>query len=113
MTDEPFHSKSGWNAIERHSNDPVQEALNRDEFEMREAHGTVGGKEVLLVASLDRGRMPKLTVWGGGELVEYEEDDIEDEYTGGETREVGFENVHALTREFERLCSEYELEVRD
>ncbi|MFB6202101.1 MAG: hypothetical protein ABEI98_08835, partial [Halorhabdus sp.] len=96
--------------VERHSGDHVREALNRHRFEERLAHGDVEGGEVLLVAQLDKGKYPKLFVHAGGEWVQYPEDDIEDEYAGGVTYFVTYDNVHSLDRDFDRLRREYELE---
>jgi len=97
--------------IERHNGDHVREALNRHRFKYKEAHGEVEGEDVLLVATLRKGKYPTLRVFAGGGLETYDDDGVEDEYSGGKRISHSFERIHQLNSEFRRLANEYDLEV--
>ena len=92
--------------------DPIKGAVQRDEFETREALGEFEGDEVLLVAELRKGTYPRLTAFAGGKMVEYSEDEIEDEYSGGATYTTSYESVENLERAFRQYRDKYDLNER-
>lgn len=96
--------------IERHSDDPVREAINRAEYNETKLFGEVEGYEVLLVARITQGGVtsdprPLMTIHFGGEY-----DQEEDLYLSGKSITRRFDKVWDMDRKVGEMQREYDLE---
>ena len=89
--------------------DIVTEAQNRRHWEDKEAYGEVDGDKVYLVATLRKGKYPRLVAMVGGEWYHYPEDDLDDEYVNHAKFESSYDRVDMLNTGFSALVEKYDL----
>lgn len=97
--------------IERHTDDPVQEAINRAEWKETKLYGEVSGYEILVVARVTDGGVtsdpkPRMTVHFDGEY-----DREEDIYLSGKRLTRRFDKVWDMDHKVGELQREHDLEV--
>lgn len=86
----------------------ITEAAERDDWEDKEAFGTIDGKKVYLVARLRNGIAPELVAMVGGEWYHYP-DGMDDEYARHTRTERSFNSLSNLRVAFSALVDEHDL----
>jgi len=87
----------------------VTEAAERDDWEDKEAYGSIGEKKVYLVARLRKEKYPRLIAMVGGEWYHYDDADMEDEYVRHTRTERSFDSIGDLRVAFSALVDEHDL----